>query len=93
MQEVDLLHARIQVDLLDGIGGKRLWRLALAVPLGLLLAVLARGITPATALVAGCLSVAYVAYLGVVRIVMRRRLTKYREMLRTAGVVWPPAVA
>lgn len=30
--EVDLLHARIQVDLLGGIGKKRLWRVALAVP-------------------------------------------------------------
>ncbi|WP_326694097.1 hypothetical protein [Streptomyces sp. NBC_01766] len=88
--EVDLLHARIQVDLLGGIGKKRLWRLALAVPLGLFLALLLRGITPTSALVAGCISLAYILYLCAVRIPMRRKLAKYQRMLQAAGIAWPP---
>ncbi|MFI9603116.1 hypothetical protein ACIHCX_25270 [Streptomyces sp. NPDC052043] len=90
-QEVDLLHARIQVDLLGGIGKKRLWRLALAVPLGLFLALLIRGVTPTSTLLAGCLSAAYLLYLCVVRIATRRRLAKYQRMLQVAGINRPPA--
>ncbi|MFE4409924.1 hypothetical protein [Streptomyces sp. NPDC056821] len=88
--EVDLLHARIQVDLLGGIGKKRLWRQTLAFPLGLFLALLIRGVTPTSALVAGCLSAAYVLYLCVMRIAMRRKLARYQGMLQAAGIDWPP---
>ena len=90
--EVDLLHAQIQVDLLGDFGKKRLWRLAILAPIGLFLGLLLKGLTPTSALIAGCLSVAYALYLRLVRVVMLRKLAKYQRVLQAAGNTWPLTV-
>ncbi|WP_419999270.1 hypothetical protein [Streptomyces boninensis] len=89
--EVDLLHARIKVDLFGKSAGKRVRKLAVLVPIGVFLALLINQSFTATAfIVAGGICVAWCLYLWLASEIMRRRHHHYRRTLADAGIRWPP---
>ncbi|AZM46741.1 hypothetical protein DMB38_13800 [Streptomyces sp. WAC 06738] len=90
-QEVELLHARIMVDLYGTSRRGRLRMLAAAVPLGILLALAANGSLHAGPLAAaGGITVGWWLYLWLASALMRRRRRGYERMLEQAGAEWPP---
>lgn len=90
-QEVELLHARIMVDLYGTSRRPRLRMLAVAVPLGVLIALAVNGsLRPAPLAVVGGITVVWWLYLWVASAIMRRGRGRYRGILEQAGVEWPP---
>lgn len=93
-QEVELLHARIAVDLYGTSRRGRLRMLAVAVPLGVLIALAVNdSLDPGPLAVAGGISVAWWLYLWLTSAIMQRGLRRYRAMLEQAGIEWPPGNA
>jgi len=93
-QEVELLHARIKVDLYGTSRRGRLRMLAVAVPLGVLLALAVNGaLDPVPLAVAGGISVAWWLYLWLASALMQRGQRRYSTMLEQAGIEWPPGNA
>ncbi|MBW1601181.1 hypothetical protein JJV70_03495 [Streptomyces sp. JJ66] len=90
-REVDLLHARIMVDLYGTSRFARLKRLALLVPMGFFAAVALTGalVTAGLALAGGA-SAIWLAYLFLSSAFMRRRHITYRRRLEAADITWPP---
>jgi hypothetical protein len=89
--EVELLHARIKVDLYGESAEKRVRKLHFAIPVAVLLVLLVtRSFTPTAWLVAGCICVGWSLYLWLAMSFMRRRHTRYLRMLEAAGVSLPP---
>ncbi|WBB58619.1 hypothetical protein O7599_23705 [Streptomyces sp. WMMC500] len=85
-REVELLHARIMVDLYGTSSRRRLRMLAAAVPLGVLLALAANGaLRPVPLAVAGGVAVGWWLYLWLAAVLMRRRRRGYARMLERAG--------
>ncbi|MFW6694384.1 hypothetical protein [Streptomyces sp. MAR4 CNX-425] len=92
--EVELLHARIMLDLYGPSSRGRLRLLAVAVPLGALLALAVGGaLRPVPLAVAGGGAALWWGYLWLAAAIMRRRHGRYRGMLERAGVTWPPDAA
>jgi hypothetical protein len=90
-QEVELLHARIKVDLYGESAGKRVKKLLFAVPVAVLLVLLVtQSFTPTALIVAGCICAGWSLYLWLATRIMRGRHARYLRMLEAAGVHWPP---
>ncbi|WP_326796533.1 hypothetical protein OG946_14520 [Streptomyces sp. NBC_01808] len=90
-QEAELLHARIRVDLYGTSRRGRLRMLAVAVPLGVLIALAVNGSLHAGPLaVAGGIAAAWWLYLWLASVIMQRGRVRYSRMLEQAGVEWPP---
>ncbi|GAA2132496.1 hypothetical protein [Streptomyces synnematoformans] len=90
-QEVELLHARIKVDLYGTSSNRRLRMLAVAVPLGVLIALAVNGsLEPVPLAVAGGIAAVWWLYLWLAAAIMRRGRRRYGRMLEQAGVEWPP---
>lgn len=90
-QEVELLHARIKVDLYGESAGKRVRKLFFAIPVAMLIVLaVTRSFTPTALVVAGCICAGWSMYLWLAMRFMRRRHAHYLRLLETAGVQWPP---
>lgn len=90
-QEVELLHARIKVDLYGPSSRRRIQMLAVAVPLGVLLALAVNGaLRPAPLAVGGGITVGWWLYLWLASAILRRQHHRYGRILSEAGIVWPP---
>ncbi|AUH42431.1 hypothetical protein [Streptomyces sp. CMB-StM0423] len=89
-REVEMLHARIMVDLYGTSRRGRIRMLAVAVPVGVFAATAVNsGLRPAPLAVAGGIAVVWWLYLWLASAVMRRGRLKYSSMLEQAGVEWP----
>lgn len=90
-REVDLLHARIKVDLHGPSAGKRVRKLAIAIPVAVLIVLAVnQSFTPTSFIVAGGICAVWGLYLWLAMTIMRRRHTHYLGMLASAGIQWPP---
>ncbi|MFF0728647.1 hypothetical protein [Streptomyces sp. NPDC004134] len=90
-REVELLHARIKVDLYGTSRRGRIRMLAVAVPVGVFVAVAVNsGSDPVPLAVGGGIAVVWWLYLWLTSAVMRRGRLKYSRMLEQAGIAWPP---
>ncbi|WP_407565567.1 hypothetical protein [Streptomyces sp. 184] len=90
-REVELLYARIKVDLYGTSSRRRLRMLAVAVPLGVLIALAVNGsLDPAPLAAAGGIALVWWLYLWLAAALMRRGRVRYGRVLAQAGVEWPP---
>ncbi len=90
--QVKLLHARITVDYHGALGRQRFRPWLVGLPAVFLLLLVVNGELHAAGLrVAGVLVAALLLTVTASRIFMRRRRAARRELLRRAGIHWPPA--
>ncbi len=90
--QVKLLHARITVDYYGALGRQRFRPWLVGLPAVFLLFLVVNGELHAAGLhVAGVLVAALLLTVTASRIFMRRRRAARRELLRRAGIHWPPA--
>ncbi len=90
--QVKLLHARITVDYHGALGRQRFRPWPVGLPAVFLLFLVVNGELHAAGLhVAGVLVAALLLTVTASRIFMRRRRAARRELLRRAGIHWPPA--
>lgn len=90
--QVKLLHARITVDYHGALGRQRFRPWLVGLPAVFLLFLVVNGELHAAGLrVAGVLVAALLLTVTASRIFMRRRRAARRELLRRAGIHWPPA--
>ncbi|WP_434599723.1 hypothetical protein [Streptomyces sp. A5-4] len=89
-REIELLHARIKVDLFGKSSVKRIKRMLVAVPIGILIALAVTGnLAPVPLLVGAGITLFFFLYLWLAATIMRRGHAKYRRMLEEAGITWP----
>lgn len=90
--QVKLLHARISVDYYGALGRQRIRPWLIGLPTVFLLFLVVNGELHTAGLrVAGVLVAALLLTVTASRIFMRRRRAARRELLRRAGIHWPPA--
>lgn len=90
-REVDLLHARIKVDLYGESAGKRVRKLAIAIPIAVLIVLAVnQSFTTTSVIAAVSICAAWGLYLWLAMTIMRRRHIHYLRMLAGAGIQWPP---
>lgn len=88
-REVDLLHARIQVDY-NGSHRRRGLLQLLVIPLVMLIPLSQTGFTLTSLLVCTGIWILFIALWAVGLFLARRRLTKYTRALQAAAIQWPP---
>ncbi|MDJ0466640.1 hypothetical protein [Streptomyces sp. H27-C3] len=89
-REIELLHARIKVDLFGKSSTKRIKRLLFAIPIGIFIALAVTGNLARTPLLVGAgITLFFFLYLWLAATIMRRGYAKYSRMLEQAGLAWP----
>jgi len=88
-REVDLLHARIQVDYTSSHRRRGLLQL-LVIPMVMLIPLSQTGFSPASVLVCAGIWVFFLALWAVGLFLARGRFTKYARLLQAAAIQWPP---